>query len=199
MFERYRRAGVSRDQLAWLIDVARLPVLVKGVLHADDARACRELGAAGLVVSNHGGRTLDGVCASLDVLPGIRAALGTGFTLLFDGGIRAGEDVLKALAADAIMPGRLQVYALAVAGALGVAHMLRLVRQELGLHMVVTGCATLDDVRHAAPVRHTRGATPRSLPSGRCSTRWKWTTYGPCSWRPHGRTAGRAPAASPVA
>jgi isopentenyl diphosphate isomerase/L-lactate dehydrogenase-like FMN-dependent dehydrogenase len=149
IFERYRNAAVRREDLAWLLEVSARPVIVKGVLHPADAAACRELGAAGIVVSNHGGRTVDGVTASLDALTGIRAAVGEQPTVLLDGGIRSGEDVLKAVAAgaDAVLIGRLQVYALAVAGALGVAHMLRLLREELELYMAVTGCASLRAAR----------------------------------------------------
>lgn len=134
--------------LNWLLEHSSLPVLVKGVLHADDAVRMQATGVAGLVVSNHGGRTLDGVPASLAVLPGIRQAVGPGYPLLLDSGIRSGGDVFKALAlgADAVMVGRLQAYALGVAGALGVAHMLRLLREELELCMAMTGCATVADI-----------------------------------------------------
>lgn len=136
------------DDLAWLLEHTRLPVLVKGVLHPQDAARLRAMGVAGLVVSNHGGRTLDGVPASLTMLPGIRQAVGPDYPLLLDGGIRSGADVFKALAlgADAVMVGRLQAYALSVAGALGVAHMLKLLREELELCMAMTGCATLADI-----------------------------------------------------
>lgn len=133
------------DDLAWLLGQTRLPVLVKGVLDAGDARRLQGMGVAGLVVSNHGGRSLDGAPASLCRLPAIRAAVGSGYPLLMDSGIRSGHDVFKALAlgADAVMIGRLQVYALAVAGALGVAHMLKLLREELEVCMAQAGCPTL--------------------------------------------------------
>ena len=136
------------NDLAWLLGQTRLPVIVKGVQHADDARRLKEMGVAGVVVSNHGGRALDGVPASLSLLPAIRAAVGGEFPVLFDSGIRSGSDIFKALAlgADAVMIGRLQVYALAVAGALGVAHLLKLLRQELELCMAQAGCATLADI-----------------------------------------------------
>jgi len=145
--------GLMRDapgpqDLAWLLGLTRLPVLVKGVLRADDAVVLKAAGVAGIVVSNHGGRALDGVPASLSALPAIRAAVGPRFPVLFDSGIRSGSDIFKALAlgADAVMIGRLQVHALAVAGALGVAHMLRLLREELELCMALAGCATLADI-----------------------------------------------------
>ena len=148
------RAPTWRD-LAWLLGETTLPVWVKGVLHPRDACALAAAGVAGLVVSNHGGRGLDGAIASLDALPAIRAALEPGFPLLLDGGIRSGADVFKALAlgADAVMIGRLQMYALSVAGALGVAHMLTLLREELEVCMALTGCATVADVRPDALAR----------------------------------------------
>jgi isopentenyl diphosphate isomerase/L-lactate dehydrogenase-like FMN-dependent dehydrogenase len=122
------------------------------VLHPDDARALQAMGVAGLVVSNHGGRALDGVPASLKMLPRIRAAVGEPYPLLLDSGIRSGSDVFKAIAlgADAVLVGRLQIYALAVAGALGVAHLIRLLREELELTMALAGCATLADITPAS-------------------------------------------------
>ena len=142
------REAPTRADLAWLIEASPLPVLVKGVLRADDAFALKAAGVAGIVVSNHGGRALDGVPAPLDVLPAIRAAVGPDYPVLLDSGIRSGSDAFMALAlgADAVMIGRLQVYALAVAGALGVAHMIRLLREELELCMALAGCATLADI-----------------------------------------------------
>lgn len=141
--------GAMREAPSWtevdaLLQNASMPLWAKGILHPGDALALKARGFAGLVVSNHGGRSLDGAPASLDVLPGIRAAVGTDYPLLLDGGVRSGSDVFKALAlgADAVMVGRLQVYALAVAGALGVAHMLKLLREELELCMALAGCAT---------------------------------------------------------
>lgn len=136
------------DDLAWLLAQTRLPVVVKGVLRPADAQRLKAMGVAGLVVSNHGGRALDGAPASLRALPAIRAAVGAGYPLLLDSGIRSGSDVFKALArgADAVLVGRLQLYALAVAGALGVAHLLKLLRGELEVCMAQAGCATLADI-----------------------------------------------------
>jgi isopentenyl diphosphate isomerase/L-lactate dehydrogenase-like FMN-dependent dehydrogenase len=147
----HMRHAPTWDDLDWLRQQTSLPLWVKGILHADDARALQNAGIAGLIVSNHGGRGLDGVPASLAVLPHIRAAVGDGYPLLLDSGIRSGLDVFKALAlgADAVLVGRLQMYALAVAGALGVAHMIALLREELELTMALAGCATLADVRRA--------------------------------------------------
>lgn len=136
------------DDLAWLMQQTRLPVIVKGVQHPGDALLLKGMGVDGVIVSNHGGRALDGAPASLQVLPAIRKVVGEDFPVLFDGGIRSGSDVFKALAlgADAVLIGRLQVYALSVAGALGVAHMLKLLREELELCMAQAGCATLADI-----------------------------------------------------
>lgn len=152
IFQGIMRAAPGWDDLAWLLTQTSLPVWVKGVLHPDDAVRAMSLGAAGVVVSNHGGRGLDGAPASLDALPQVRAALGAAAPILFDGGIRTGTDIFKAIAlgADAVMVGRLQMYALAVAGALGVAHMLQCLREELELCMALAGCATLGEIDSAS-------------------------------------------------
>jgi isopentenyl diphosphate isomerase/L-lactate dehydrogenase-like FMN-dependent dehydrogenase len=122
------------------------------VLHPLDAIKLKQAGCAGIIVSNHGGRTLDGAPASLDALPAVRAALGTTFPVLFDGGVRSGSDVFKALAlgADGVLIGRLQMYALGVAGSLGVAHMITLLREELEVCMALAGCATVQEINAAA-------------------------------------------------
>lgn len=138
--------------LEWLLAFTRLPVLVKGVAHPDDAVRLQALGAAGLAVSNHGGRSLDGMPAALDLLPAIREAVGADCPLLLDGGIRSGRDAFIALAlgANAVMVGRPQLHALAVAGALGVAHLMRLLREELELCMALAGCATVYSIGQEA-------------------------------------------------
>ncbi|MGE0804952.1 MAG: alpha-hydroxy acid oxidase [Burkholderiaceae bacterium] len=135
------------DDLSWLIGATRLPVLVKGVLHEDDARQAVALGAAGVIVSNHGGRTLDTSVATAEVLPRIADAVAAQVPVLVDGGIRRGTDVLKAVAlgARAVLIGRPYVYGLANAGALGVAHVLRLLRDELEIAMALSGVATLPE------------------------------------------------------
>lgn len=140
------------DDLDWLLTQTSLPIWIKGVLHPDDACALQARGVAGIVVSNHGGRTLDGAPASLQALPAIRAAVGDSFPVLLDSGIRSGTDIFKALAlgANAVLIGRLQIYALSVAGALGVAHMIKMLREELEACMALAGCATLADIRRTA-------------------------------------------------
>lgn len=149
--------GLMRNAPGWkeldaLLASTALPVWVKGVLHPDDALLLKDRGVAGLLVSNHGGRSLDGAPAALQMLPSIRQAVGASYPLLFDSGIRAGADVFKAIAlgADAVLVGRLQLYALSVAGALGVAHMLRLLREELEICMAHSGCRSLAEVRNTA-------------------------------------------------
>lgn len=136
------------DDLHWLRQQTTLPLLVKGVLREDDALRLRELGVDAQIVSNHGGRALDGAPASLERLPALRQALGADYPLLLDSGIRSGRDVFLAIArgANAVLIGRLQLHALAVGGALGVAHLLRTLREELELCMAQAGCATLADI-----------------------------------------------------
>ena len=134
--------------LAWLIQESRLPVLVKGIMRPRDAVQALEAGAAGIIVSNHGGRTLDGAPATLDVLAQVCQAVQGRVPVLMDGGIRRGTDVLKALAlgAQAVLVGRPYVYGLAAAGAAGVAHVLHILRAELEVAMVLTGCNDLSAI-----------------------------------------------------
>lgn len=145
------------DDVAWLQSVTRLPVLLKGVLHPADARQAVAAGVAGVIVSNHGGRTLDTAPATATALPRVVQAVGGALPVLVDGGIRRGTDVLKAMAlgASAVLVGRPAVWGLANAGATGVAHVLRLLRDELEIAMALTGCATLAD---ATPALLTAGS-----------------------------------------
>lgn len=138
----------SWDDLVWLREQTRLPLIVKGVLSAQAATKAVELGADAVVVSNHGGRVLDGAISPLEVLPAIRAALPASIPVLMDSGVRLGTDVFKAIAlgASAVMVGRPQMHALATAGMLGVAQMLYLLRAELELVMAQTGCAHLEEI-----------------------------------------------------
>ncbi|MCP5160905.1 MAG: alpha-hydroxy-acid oxidizing protein [Hahellaceae bacterium] len=138
--------------IAWLQTQTALPIILKGVLHAEDARLAQSMGIAGIIVSNHGGRVLDSVPSALQMLPAIRRSVGNDYPLLLDGGIQRGTDVFKALAlgANAVLVGRPQLYALAVAGALGVAHMLRLLREELEVTMALAGTPTLEDITDQA-------------------------------------------------
>lgn len=134
--------------IEWLIGLTKLPLILKGILHPEDAFMAKQKGVAGIVVSNHGGRALDCVPSALDMLPLIRQRLGEHYPILLDGGIERGTDIFKALAlgADAVLVGRPQIYALAVAGALGVASMLRILREELEVCMALAGVASISDI-----------------------------------------------------
>lgn len=145
--------GVLRHAPTWadvrqLIQGTRLPVLIKGILHPDDARAALDNGAAGVIVSNHGGRTLDTAIATAHALPAVAQAVGGQMAVLVDGGLRRGTDIFKALAlgADAVLIGKPYVYGLAHAGPMGVAHVIRLLRDELEIAMALCGCATVEQV-----------------------------------------------------
>lgn len=152
LFDGLLRHAPAWADIAWLRGHTRLPLLLKGVLHPADARQAAALGVDGLIVSNHGGRVLDTTPATADALPliadALAAAAGPAPVLLVDGGIRRGTDVLKALAlgAQAVLVGRPVLHGLAVGGAQGVAHVLRLLRDEFEAAMALTGCATLADI-----------------------------------------------------
>ena len=147
LFDGLLHQAPTWDDVAWLRSITHLPVLLKGVLHPADARQAMAAGAAGLIVSNHGGRTLDTAPATATALPRVVQAVGGAVPVLVDGGIRRGTDVLKAMAlgASAVLVGRPVLHSLANAGAAGVAHVLRLLRDELEIAMALTGCRTLAD------------------------------------------------------
>lgn len=136
------------DDINWLQQQTELPIILKGVLSPSDAVRARDMGLVGVVVSNHGGRTLDCVPSSIEMLPLVREAVGPDFVVLYDGAIERGTDIFKALAlgADLVCLGRPQFYALAVAGALGVAHLLRILREELEVTMSLAGTPTIETI-----------------------------------------------------
>lgn len=136
------------DDIAWLKTLTRLPLILKGITAAEDAVLACDAGVDGIIVSNHGGRTLDTLAASIDLLPEIVDAVAGRVPVLMDGGIRRGTDVLKALAlgATAVLIGRPILHALNVAGARGVVHVLQLLATELEIAMALTGCRTLSDI-----------------------------------------------------
>jgi len=146
--------GMFGNHTLRLKDLARvqewtdLPVVVKGVLHPDDASALLDTGATGVIVSNHGGRQVNGAIAALDALPGVAAAVGDRGTVLFDSGIRCGADVVIALAlgADAVLYGRPWVYGLGVAGKAGVEHALRCLLADVDLTMAMAGIGSVADI-----------------------------------------------------
>jgi lactate 2-monooxygenase len=136
------------EDLAWLRELTSLPLLAKGVLTAEDAARAFDAGIDGLVVSNHGGRQVDGAIASLDALLEVRAAVGPDAPVLMDGGIRGGADVLKALAlgANAVLLGRPYVYGLAVGGQPGVEAVLQQIAAETDLTLALIGGTVARDL-----------------------------------------------------
>src|SRR5205807_514089 len=143
-------ANVTWRDLEWLAGHG-LPVVLKGVLTADDARLAVEHGAAAVVVSNHGGRQLDGVPASIDALPEVVEAVAGRAEVLLDGGVRRGIDVVRSLAlgARAVLVGRAAVWGLAAAGEEGVRGVLDLLQQEVALGLALLGCTSPAEVTRA--------------------------------------------------
>ncbi len=146
--EIYSRPSLTWDDLPYLRGLTRLPILLKGILHPDDARLALEHGADGIVVSNHGGRQVDGAIASIDALPPIAAAIGGRIPILLDSGVRGGADAFKALAlgASAVLVGRPFAYGLAVAGEAGVREVLRNLAADFELTMGLAGCASVAEI-----------------------------------------------------
>jgi len=144
----FANPALTWDDLAFLRAHTRLPILLKGILHPDDARQAVDRGVDGLIVSNHGGRQLDGAVAALDALPGVVAAVSGRVPVLFDSGIRRGADVFKAVAlgARAVLLGRPYVYGLAVGGAAGVREVLLNLMAEIDLTLALSGCSSFAEV-----------------------------------------------------
>jgi lactate 2-monooxygenase len=140
--------SLTWDDLAWLRERTGLPILVKGIQHVDDAREAVGRGLDGIVVSNHGGRQVDGAIASLDALPAIAEAVGDELAILFDSGVRGGADAIKALAlgADAVCLGRPYVWGLALDGQEGVEAVLKMVLAELDLTMALCGLTRTGEI-----------------------------------------------------
>ncbi len=134
--------------IEFIIAHTDLPVILKGVLYPLDAKKAVELGVQGLIISNHGGRVLDTSISPLKALERIKAVVPADFPLLLDGGIRRGTDVFKALAmgASAVLIGRPAIYGLSVAGALGVAHVLKILKEEFEITMALMGTATVKEI-----------------------------------------------------
>jgi lactate 2-monooxygenase len=150
--QQFSNPSVTWADLAWLRGQTELPIVLKGILHEDDARRALDSGVDGLIVSNHGGRQVDGAVAALDALPGVREAVGDDFPVLFDSGIRTGADVFKALAlgADAVCLGRPFAWGLALGGQEGVEAVLRCLLSELDLTLALSGYTTIAEVDRAA-------------------------------------------------
>ncbi len=135
-------------EMEWIMSFAKIPVLLKGILHPDDAEKAVQVGASGIIVSNHGGRNLDTVPATIEVLPHIAARVNGKIPVLMDGGIRRGTDVLKALAlgAHAVLLGKPVCYALAAGGAEGVAKVLGILKTEFEMAMKLSGRTTVASI-----------------------------------------------------
>jgi len=148
----YVNPSLTWDELEWLRETTSLPIVLKGILHSDDAREAVARGIDGIVVSNHGGRQVDGAIASLDALPAIADAAGDELAILLDSGIRSGSDIIKALAlgADAVLLGRPYLWGLALGGEAGVATVLRMLLAELDLTMALSGIASPEHLSRAA-------------------------------------------------
>jgi L-lactate dehydrogenase (cytochrome) len=139
-------AGASWKDLRWIREMWPGPIVAKGVLSSDDARRAVDEGAAAVVVSNHGGRQLDSVSASLRALPEVVEAVGSQVEILMDGGVRRGADIAKALClgARAVLIGRAYAYGLAAAGEAGVARAIKILKDDLSLTLTLLGCPSID-------------------------------------------------------
>lgn len=137
------------EDLKWILSSTKLPVIAKGILTKEGARIVRDAGCKGVIVSNHGGRQLDGTPSSIESLPEVVKAVGNDITVMFDSGIRGGDDIFKAIAFGAkyVFIGRPVFYGLAVDGQKGVEGVLDTLKQELENVMALSGCASLDDVK----------------------------------------------------
>lgn len=148
LFQGLMQIAPKWSDIAWVIANTQLPVILKGILHPADAQKALDYGVAGIIVSNHGGRIVDTTISPLIALEKIRAIVPANYPVLFDGGIRRGTDVFKAIAlgANAVLIGRPYIYGLATAGALGVAHVIRMLKEEFEITMALMGTATIKDI-----------------------------------------------------
>jgi 4-hydroxymandelate oxidase len=146
-----QKLPLTWKEMEWLISFAKVPVLLKGILNADDAETAIKIGASGIIVSNHGGRNLDTAPATIEALPRIAERVNKRIPILMDGGIRRGTDILKAIAygAKAVLVGRPICYGLASAGAEGVAKTLEILKTEFEMAMALTGRSTIARIDRA--------------------------------------------------
>ncbi len=144
----YSRQSLTWENLAFLRTVTKLPILLKGILHPDDARKAQGYGLDGIIVSTHGGRQLDGSIGALDALPGIIQATGNNYPVLLDSGIRGGADIFKALAlgAKAVLVGRPYAYGLALAGKEGVIEIIKNLTADFDITMSLAGCSSIKEI-----------------------------------------------------
>ncbi|MBE7173062.1 MAG: lactate 2-monooxygenase [Williamsia sp.] len=148
----YSRPSLTWEDLSFLRSITKLPILLKGILHVADARLAADHGMDGIIVSNHGGRQVDGALGTLDALPAITEAVGNQLTILLDSGIRCGADIFKALAlgAKGVCVGRPYVYALALKGQAGVQELVQNLLAEFDLTMGLAGCKNLSEITRDA-------------------------------------------------
>jgi L-lactate dehydrogenase (cytochrome) len=146
--------AIAWQDLQWIRDEWKGTLVIKGILDAGDARDALAFGADGIVVSNHGGRQLDGVPSTASVLPGIADAVGDQLTILADSGVRSGLDVVRmlALGAKGVLLGRAWAYALGARGEAGVSHVLQLMEAEMRVAMALTGCKNIAEITRDALV-----------------------------------------------
>lgn len=148
IYSRRLDPGLTWKDISWFRSIAKIPILLKGILNPEDAIRALDAGASGIIVSNHGGRNLDTLPATAEALPRVVEAVAGRIPVLVDGGIRRGTDVLKALAmgAQAVMIGRPYVYGLAVAGAAGVERVLQILKTELMMAMALAGVRSIKEI-----------------------------------------------------
>ena len=152
----------------WIKSLWPGKLILKGILDLEDARIAAKTGAAALVVSNHGGRQLDGAPSSISVLPPIVDAVGSSIEIIFDGGIRSGQDLMRALAlgARACLSGRAYIYGLGAGGQAGVARAIEIMRNELDVSMALTGVNSIDELDRSVIVRRSVFILPRAAGKG---------------------------------
>jgi lactate 2-monooxygenase len=151
----FSNPAITWEDLAWLRRQTDLPIVLKGILHPGDAERAVQSGVDGLIVSNHGGRQVDGAIGALDALPSVRESVGPDFPVLFDSGIRTGSDILKALAlgADAACLGRPYIWGLGLDGQAGVEHVLRCLLADLELNLALSGATSIGELDPSCLVR----------------------------------------------
>jgi lactate 2-monooxygenase len=148
----YSNPATSWEDLKWLRQQTKLPILLKGILHPDDASKALDAGMDGIIISNHGGRQVDGSIATLDALPKIVEVVQNKIPVLLDSGVRGGADIFKALAlgAKAVCVGRPYVYGLAIDGSRGVYEVMQNILADFELTMALSGCKNISEINLAA-------------------------------------------------
>lgn len=149
VFHGLMKIAPTWEDIAWMVKQTYLPVILKGIVHPQDAQLAIQHGVKGLIISNHGGRVLDTCISPLIALQLIKKVVPADFSLLYDGGIRRGSDIFKAIAlgASAVLVGRPYIYGLATAGALGVAHVIKILKEEFEITMALMGTATVAEIQ----------------------------------------------------